>query len=128
MSPTRRPHEVIDPKLPDEDFAETDRIAQDEFDKHQPDVVVGSSRDRRHEHHQRLGEAGPALPGVEKMGTARTAKPGTVILHSRADDVMPFGDSEELEKNSGAALIEVGTDHRLADPEPLGKMLRACER
>jgi hypothetical protein len=37
-------HEVINPKLPDEDFAETVRIAQAEFDKHQPAVVVGSSR------------------------------------------------------------------------------------
>ena len=24
-------------------------------------------------------------------------------------------------------LIEVGSDHRLADPEPLAAMLRACE-
>ncbi len=54
-------------------------------------------------------------------------KPGTVILHSRADDVIPFGDSEKLARNSGTALIEVGTDHRLADPEPLAAMLRACE-
>ena len=45
----------------------------------------------------------------------------------RADDVVPFADSEELAKNSGASLIEVGTDHRLADPEPLAAMLRACE-
>mgnify|MGYP000892113086 CR=1 FL=1 len=35
--------------------------------------------------------------------------------------------SEELAKDSGATLIEVGTDHRLADPEPLEKMLRAGE-
>lgn len=28
---------------------------------------------------------------------------------------------------SGATLIEVGSDHRLADPEPLEKMLGACE-
>jgi hypothetical protein len=40
--------------------------------------------------------------------------------------VVPFADSEELAKNSGAALIEVGTDHRLADPEPLAAMLKAC--
>jgi hypothetical protein len=43
--------------------------------------------------------------------------------------VIPFTDSEELVRNSGlpaSALIEVGTDHRLADPEPLGAMLRAC--
>jgi predicted alpha/beta hydrolase family esterase len=50
-----------------------------------------------------------------------------VILHSRADDVIPFADSEELVRNSGANLIEVGSDHRLADPEPLAAMLRACE-
>ena len=37
-------HEVFNPKLPDEDFAEAVMIAQEEFDKHQPDVVVGSSR------------------------------------------------------------------------------------
>jgi hypothetical protein len=49
-----------------------------------------------------------------------------VILHSRADDVIPFADSEELARNSGATLIEVGNDHRLADPEPLAAMLRAC--
>jgi hypothetical protein len=51
-----------------------------------------------------------------------------VILHSRADDVVPFADSEELAKNSGVTLIEVGTDHRLADPEPLEAMLKACEK
>jgi hypothetical protein len=53
-----------------------------------------------------------------------------VILHSRADDVVPFADSEELVKNSGlpaSALVEVGGDHRLADPEPLAKMMAACE-
>ena len=53
-----------------------------------------------------------------------------MILHSRADDVIPFADSEELVRNSGlpaSALIEVGSDHRLADPEPLEAMLRACE-
>ena len=54
-------------------------------------------------------------------------KPDTVILHSRADDVIPYADSEELAENSGAVLIEVGSDHRLAAPEPLAAMLRACE-
>ena len=52
-----------------------------------------------------------------------------MILHSRADDVVPFADSEELVRNSGlpaSALIEVGDDHRLADPEPLAAMLEAC--
>ena len=75
------------------------------------------------------GEAKLVLlcPAWKKWGTAKTVKPGTVILHSRTDDVVPFADSEELAKNSGAKLIEVGTDHRLADPEPLAAMLEACE-
>ena len=66
-------------------------------------------------------------PAWKKYGTARTTKQDIVILHSRADDVVPFADSEELAKISRATLIEVGTDHRLADPEPLAAMLRACE-
>ena len=37
-------HTVLNPKLPDEDFDEADKIAQDEFERHHPDVVVGSSR------------------------------------------------------------------------------------
>jgi hypothetical protein len=55
--------------------------------------------------------------------------PGTVILHSRADDVILFADSEELVAASGLprqALVEVGADHRLADPISLRAMLTAC--
>ena len=69
-------------------------------------------------------------PAWKKWGSAKTVKYNTTILHSRADDVVPFEDSVELVSNSGLpdeALIEVGSDHRLADPEPLAKMLAACE-
>jgi hypothetical protein len=69
-------------------------------------------------------------PAWKKHASARTGNPGAVILHSRADDVVPFADSEELVRNSGlpaSALVEVGDDHRLTDPEPLRKMLEACE-
>jgi hypothetical protein len=123
-------HEVVNPKLPDEDFAEAVRIAQAEFDKHQPQVVVGSSRGGAVAMNINSGEARLVLLCLawKKWGTARTVKPDTVILHSRADDVVPFAHSEELAKNSGVTLIEVGTDHRLADPEPLAAMLGACER
>lgn len=122
-------HEVVNPALPHEDFAEAVRIAQTEFDKHQPQVVVGSSRGGTVAMNINSGDAKLVLlcPAWKKYGTARTVKPNTVILHSQADDVIPFADSEELAKNSGATLIEVGTDHRLADPEPLEAMLRACE-
>jgi hypothetical protein len=127
--------------LPDDDLNEAVRVAQAWFPSsawepelgHQPQVVVGSSRGGAVAMNINSGAARLVLlcPAWKKIGTATTVKPGTVILHSRADDVVPFADSEELVKNSGlpaTALIEVGTDHRLADPEPLEKMLRACER
>jgi alpha-beta hydrolase superfamily lysophospholipase len=126
-------HEVINPKLPDEDFAEAVRIAQAECDKHQPEAVVGSSRGGAVAMNISSGDARLVLlcPAWKKFGTAGTVKHGTVILHSRADDVIPFADSEELVRNSGlpsAALIEVGNDHRLADPAPLAAMLKECCR
>ncbi len=121
-------HEVINPALPDEDFAGAVRIAQAEFDRHQPHVVVGSSRGGAVAVNIDSGTAKLVLlcPAWKKWGTAKSVKPGTVILHSRADDAIPFADSEELALASGATLIEVGTDHRLADPEPLAAMLKAC--
>ncbi len=121
-------HEVINPALGHDDFAESVWIAQAEFDQHQPQVVVGSSRGGAVAMNLRSGDARLVLmcPAWKEYGTAKTAKPGTVILHSRADDVVPFVNSEELAKNSGATLIEVGGDHRLADPEPLAAMLKAC--
>jgi alpha/beta superfamily hydrolase len=115
---------------PTHNIAEAVRIARAEFDKHQPDVVVGSSRGGAVAMNLNSGETKLVLPcpAWRKWGTARKVKPGTVILHSRADDVAPFTDNVELAKSSGATLIEVGTDHRLADPEPLAAMLKACEK
>jgi alpha-beta hydrolase superfamily lysophospholipase len=122
-------HTVVNPALPDDDFDAAVRIAQTEFNQHQPQVVVGSSRGGAVAMSINSGHAKLVLlcPAWKKYGSASTVKLGTVILHSQADDVIPFADSEELAKSSGATLIEVGRDHRLADPEPLETMLRACE-
>ena len=125
-------HEVINPKLPDDDFEEALRIAQAEYDRRRPAVVVGSSRGGAVAMNLDSGDTPLVLlcPAWKKYGTVKTLKPGTTILHSRADDVVPFADSEELVRNSGlpaTALVEVGSDHRLADPEPLKAMLQACE-
>ena len=68
-------------------------------------------------------------PAWKKYGIAKTVKPGTIILHSKADDVVPLADSDELVRHSGlpkSALVG-GGDHRQADPEPLEAMLRECE-
>jgi alpha-beta hydrolase superfamily lysophospholipase len=124
-------HEVINPALPDEDFAAAVRIAQEEFDKRRPDVVVGSSRGGAVAMNINSGDTSLVLlcPAWKRWGTSKTVKKNTTILHSKSDDVIPFAESQELVKNSelpASALIEVGTDHRLADPEPLKKMLEAC--
>src|SRR5688572_10706789 len=108
-----RGHEVVNPALPDEDFAEAVRIAQSEFDRASPEVVVGSSRGGAVAMNIDRGAAKLVLlcPAWKKYGTAKTVKSGTVIIHSRADEVIPFADSEYLLKNSGlslSALIEIG--------------------
>ena len=123
-------HEVIEPALDHEDFQAALETAQRAFDQHQPDVVVGSSRGGAVAVNLDSGSARLVLicPAWKKWGTAQTVKPGTRILHSPADDVVPFADSVELRTNSrlpDTALIEVGRDHRLADPEPLEGLVRA---
>jgi len=126
-------HEVIEPALDHEDFQAALEMAHKAFDQHQPDVVVGSSRGGAVAMNVGSGSARLVLicPAWKKWGAAKSVKAGTLILHSRADDVVPFGDSVELISMSGlpnTALIEVGRDHRLADPEPLEGLVQAVER
>ncbi len=69
-------------------------------------------------------------PAWRRWGSVRSIGPGTLVLHSRADDVVPFADSVELVRASGlpaTSLLEIGEDHRLATPTPLAVMLAACE-
>jgi hypothetical protein len=126
-------HEVLNPKLPDEDFGTALQIAQNVFNTHAPRVVVGSSRGGAIAMNLNIGDARLVLlcPAWKKYGSAKTVKAGTVILHSRLDAIIPYADSEELVRNSHLprrALVEVGDDHRLADPQSLQAMLAACEQ
>ena len=126
-------HEVIEPDLDDDDFSVAVHRAQKAFDESQPDVVIGLSRGGAVAMNIDIGQTPLFLmcPGWKKWGNARTVKKNTVILHSRADDIVPFSFSEELVKNSSlppGALIEVGKDHFLSDADSLEAMLDACER
>jgi hypothetical protein len=126
-------HTVINPALPDEDFAAAVKIAQEAFNEHRPEVVVGSSRGGAVAMNIFADGAGLVLlcPAWKKWGRVSMVKHGTVILHSEADDVVPIADSRELLARSGqpeSALIVVGNDHRLADPEPLAATLAAVEK
>jgi hypothetical protein len=106
-------HTVLNPALPDNDFDAAVRIAQAEFDRGKPDVVVGSSRGGAVAMNIESGNTPLVLlcPAWKRWGTATTVKPNTIILHSRADEVVPFADSQELLRNSGlpeSALVVVG--------------------
>ena len=83
-------HEVIEPALNHEDFQAALETAQRAFNEHQPEVVVGSSRGGAVAVNMDSGSARFVLicPAWKKWGTATTVKPGTEILHSRADDVV----------------------------------------
>ncbi len=55
---------------------------------------------------------------------------GKKYLGARGDDVVPFEDSRQLilmSRLPKTALIQIGRDHRLADPEPLAALLPAVE-
>lgn len=124
-------HQVINPKLDDDDFDRALHSAQEEFDRHAPDVIVGSSRGGAVAMNIQSGSTPMVLlcPAWKHWGVVDVLKPNSLILHSRNDEVIPFVDSEQLIAQSGLppeTLIEVGSDHRLADEGSLAVMLWAC--
>ena len=123
-------HTVLNPALPDDDFDAAVRIAQAEFDQGKPDLVVGSSRGGAVAMNIESDITPMVLlcPAWKRWGSATTVRPDTLILHSPADTVVPWIDSADLLFNSGLdlpALILVGQDHRMADPESLQAMDQA---
>ena len=125
--------EVCNPLLPNDDFDACLRIAQAEFDRQQPEVVVGSSRGGAVAINIDSGETPLVLlcPAWKRWGRATTVKPNTLILHAEADEAVPFAHSVELVRQSGlpdSALIRTGNEHRLIDADSLGRLLRAIDK
>lgn len=124
--------EVVEPALPHGDFTAAVDIAQAALHAHQPDLVVGSSRGGAvamtvDSHAVPLVLLAPAW---KKWGDCSRVKPGTVILHSARDRVVPVEDSRELLRASGLAgnvLHVVGTDHFLTDGAALHTLLEAVQ-
>ena len=119
-------HEVLNPALPDDDFDESVRIAQSEFDQHKPDVVVGSSRGGAVAMNIDSGDTSLVLlcPAWKNWGNATTVKPNTVILHSRQDDA-------GLEKMFFEVGQPVADDAETAPPQSqadIEKLLEAAPR
>jgi hypothetical protein len=127
----RHGHDVINPQLDDNDFDAAVKVAQSAYDQLRPDIVVGSSRGGAVAINMDSADTPLVLlcPAWKNWGSVSKLKSNSVILHSRADDVISFGDSEELLSGSKlpqGTLIEIGHDHRLADEQSLEVMLWAC--
>ncbi len=125
-------NQVINPALDDDDFDAAVELAQAEFDRHRPDVIVGSSRGGAVAMNIDSQSTPLVLlcPAWKRWGQVTKLKRHAVVLHSRLDEVIPFEESEELlstSKRSSDALIEVGDDHRLADEASLAVMWWACQ-
>lgn len=125
-------HTVIEPDLPDNNFAGSVAIAQRVFTRHQPDVVVGWSRGGAVAM-SIDSNATPLIliaPAWKNWGTITTLKPETAVLHSPYDELVPIEDSRELLRNSGLAddrLVAVGEDHRMIDEGAFVALLEAVE-
>jgi pimeloyl-ACP methyl ester carboxylesterase len=124
-----RGFEVIYPVLPDRDFEESVRIAQQARREHGPAVIVGYSRG---------GAVAMALevqtplvliaPAWRLLGVPPRVGRRTVILHSSGDDLVPLEDSRELVQATGlpeSALVVVGEDHSMIDGAALQALVEA---
>jgi len=126
-------HSVCDPLLSGEDFALALEAAQDAFATFDPEVVVGSSRGGAVAMNLDAGSVPLVLlcPARRRWGKVDAVPPGTIILHSKEDETVPFEDSLELLANSGlgdGSLVVTGGDHRLSDADSLRRLLDACRR
>ena len=126
-------YDVIHPALNDLDFEASVHTAKEAFDRHRPDVVVGSSRGGA----VALSFLAPETPLVliapawSKWGKQATVGPATLILHSRHDDVVPIENSRELLRQSGSPeerLIVVGQNHKMTDRAAFEALIAAIER
>ena len=123
-------HTVLNPALPREPFDIAVKIAQDVINYENPDIVVGSSRGGAVAMAADTRDCKVVLiaPAWKRFGVSKNLKPGTVILHSETDDVVPFDDTQELfRSNSGTEVIACQDNHRMSSEETLQKILETLE-
>lgn len=120
-------HELINPALPANSWAESLKIAQEMIHMYRPDVVIGSSRGGALAVNVNTFGAKLILiaPAWKNFGNVCVVPKNTVILHSENDDIIKFEDSIELAKNSAAKLISIGECHRMNSEDVLEAMLRS---
>jgi predicted esterase YcpF (UPF0227 family) len=116
--------DVIAPKLPKSSWDESLDRALDALKNHDIGLIVGSSR-------------GGALacdldtdvrkvliaPAWRRFNVSPNVDASTIILHCAEDDMVDYSDSVELKNNYHAALITIGQNHRMSDPDALACLL-----
>ena len=106
-------HEVLKSASPDDDFDETVRIAQQEYDDGHPDVIVGSSRCGAVAVNIESGDAGPAVTAVCKRKASKTLK------NRGFEAVFPSGEGgiRTLGTREGTLVFETSTiGHSVTSP------------
>ena len=126
-------YEVIHPALPDDDFERSLRIAQAAFDEGRPDLVIGSSRGGGAAMNIDTADVPMILiaPSWKRWGTVRKAKPGTMILHSEHDEVVPIEGSRQLLRQSRLPddhLVVAGENHKMTDQAAFAALRELIER
>ncbi len=121
-------HEVLNPSLPKEDFEASIDIAQKEYDKNNPDVVIGSSRGGAiamalQKENTKTILIAPAYKKFNIRPSHATCSENDIILHSLGDDVVPIADSANLVSDYNYNLHVCGADHRMSDPDAFKTLL-----
>ena len=124
-------YHVLNPNLPKSSFEESIKIAQDQVDSEEPDIIVGSSRggavamclDPRDAKLVLIAPAWKNFTHSQDKEVPSTS----MILHSMLDDVVDYEDSVELSTSTGAYLMEVGESHRMNDNDALEGLVEAVE-
>jgi hypothetical protein len=90
-------------------------VKSDGDERQTTDVIVGSSRGGAVAMNIDSHDAPLVLlcPAWKNWGTATMLKPGTVIMHSRADDVIRFADSETQHGHGAKQPVGRGKSKRM---------------
>jgi hypothetical protein len=111
-------YDVCKPQLSNWSFKSAVESAEEAYEAFQPDLIIGASRGGAVAMNMKSGDTPMILmsPAWKMFGDAQSInKPNTIIIHSKLDTMVGYGDSVSLLENSvpGVRLMTAGEDHRL---------------
>ena len=122
-------HDVFAPKLISHDWAQSIAVAREILEKVKPDLIIASSRGAAVA--MATNTTVPCVliaPAWGKYCPWSVCRANSTILHSKADRIVKYRDSELLSQATGADLIEVGANHRMNDEEAMKTLLEVIDR